>query len=153
MNALSSLCCAALTAVLFSPVQAQIRFQQEGDHIRVDIDGKPYTVFYLAPGGNKPYLYPLSTADGVVVTRHFPNEYFPGETKDHPHHRGLFFGHGEVNGSNFWATEPNINTPHKGRMQLEKVTELKGGKKSGTIRAVFNGQDSDGKTIMKETRT
>jgi len=30
---------------------------------------------------------------------------------------------------------------------------LKGGKKSGTIRAVFDGLDPSGKTIMKETRT
>src|SRR5436305_9830004 len=96
-----------LIAIAVWPVSAQVQFQRQGDEIHVQIDGKPYTTFYLAPGGNKPYIYPLSTADGVVVTRHFPMEEFPGETKDHPHHRGLFFAHGEINGYNFWATEPN----------------------------------------------
>ena len=38
------------------PLTAQVRFKQEPDRILVDIDGKPYTTFYLAPGGNKPYL-------------------------------------------------------------------------------------------------
>jgi hypothetical protein len=145
------------TAVMFAamilPLCAQVRFKQEPDRIQVEIDGKPYTTFYLAPDGNKPYVYPLSTADGVVVTRHFPMEQFPGETKDHPHHRGLFFAHGDINGYNFWATEPNMNNPKKGSMKLVKVTELKGGKKSGTIRATFDGLDPNGKAIMKETRT
>jgi hypothetical protein len=144
---------AAMFATVVLPLCADVQFKQQADRIEVQIDGKPYTTFYLAPGGNKPYVYPLSTATGVVVTRHFPMEEFPGETKDHPHHRGLFFSHGDINGINFWATEPNLNTPKKGSMKLEKVTELKGGKKSGTIRAVFDGQDPSGKTIMKETRT
>jgi hypothetical protein len=144
---------AVIFAAMILPLCAQVRFKQEPDRIQVEIDGKPYTTFYLAPDGNKPYVYPLSTADGVVVTRHFPMEQFPGETKDHPHHRGLFFAHGDINGYNFWATEPNMNNPKKGSMKLVKVTELKGGKKSGTIRATFDGLDPNGKAIMKETRT
>lgn len=121
--------------------------------ILVEIEGKPYTAFYLAPGGNKPYLYPLSTASGLVVTRHFPMESFPGETNDHPHHRGLFFSHGDINGINFWATEPGSTNPNQGRMQLVKITEMKGGAKEGTIQAVFKGLDPSGKPIMTETRT
>jgi hypothetical protein len=46
-----------------------------------------------------------------------------------------------------------MNNPKKGSMKLVKVTELKGGKKSGTIRAIFDGIDPSGKAIMKETRT
>src|ERR1017187_223377 len=142
---------AALTLAL--PLAAQVSFTQRADRVLVEIDGKPYTTFFLAPDGNKPYLYPLSTASGAVVTRHFPMEAFPGETNDHPHQRGLFFSHGDINGSNFWATEPGSNIPKMGRMVLKKVLEAKGGEKSGTIRAVFEGQDSDGKAIMTETRT
>ena len=153
MRTSSTLRAAAILTVALAPIYAQVKFKQEDGRIQVEIDGKPYTTFYLAPGGNKPYIWPLSTADGVVVTRHFPMEQFPGETKDHPHHRGLFFGHGEVNGYNFWATEPNTKNPKKGSMHLVKVAELKDGKKSGTIRAIFDGQDPSGKAIMRETRT
>ena len=144
--------CAVVLSAL--PLAAQVSFRREApDKIAVEIDGKPYTTFYLAPGGNKPYLWPLSTASGLVVTRHFPMEEFPGETHDHPHHRGLFFSHGDINGINFWATEPGTRSPKKGSMELKSVPEMKGGAKSGVIRAVFDGMDPQGKAIMTETRT
>jgi hypothetical protein len=138
---------------LAAPLGAQVRFVQDADHVRVEIDRKPYTTFFLAMSGNKPYLYPLSTADGTLVTRHFPMDTFPGETNDHPHQRGLFFSHGDINGSNFWATEPGSETAKMGRMLLKKVVDAKGGDKSGTVQVVFEGQDSAGKPIMTETRT
>jgi hypothetical protein len=119
----------------------------------VEIDGKPYTDYFLSADGNKPYVYPLRTASGILVTRHFPMEQFAGETQDHPHHRGMFFAHGDINGVNFWATEANIKTPNKGSMVLKKVVEAKGGAKSGTIKAVFDGLDPEGKPMMTETRT
>ena len=139
------------------PAAAQVKFQQSADRIQVEIDGKPYTTFYLAPDGNKPYVWPLSTASGLVVTRHFPMEEFAGETKDHPHHRGLFFSHGDINGINFWATEKGARVPAKGpkpgSMKLVKVLELKPGKKAGTIKAEFQGLDPSGKPMMNEIRT
>jgi len=140
-------------ALLALPLGAQVKFTQQTGRILIEIDGKPYTTFYLAPGGNKPYVYPLSTASGIVVTRHFPMEEFPGETKDHPHHRGMFFSHGDVNGYNFWATEPGTATGKEGRMALKKMAQAKDGTKSGTLSAVFDAQDPHGKPIMTETRT
>src|SRR5262245_16888400 len=143
----------SLAVLLSVPLCAQVKFTRGQDRISIEIDGKPYTAFFLSPDGNKPYAYPLSTASGVVVTRHFPMEDVPGETHDHPHHRGLFFGHADVNGYNFWATEPNINTPKKGSMRLKKVVETKDGAKSGTIAAVFDGLSPEGRPIKTETRT
>src|ERR1019366_242618 len=93
---------------------------QEKDRISVSIDGKPYTDFFLSADGNKPYVYPLRTASGVIVTRHFPMEKFSGETNDHLHHRGMFFSHGEINGYNFWATEPWDQKSEKGQHGSEE---------------------------------
>lgn len=132
---------------------AQVKFTQGKDRIAVEIDGKPYADFFLSADGNKPYVYPLRTASGILVTRHFPMEEFPGETKDHPHQRGMFFSHGEVNGYNFWATEASQKNPKRARMALKRVAEAKGGKKSGSVKAVFDGLDPQGKPIMTETRT
>ncbi len=156
-----------LVIALTLPLWAQVKFTQQTDRISVEIDGKPYTEFFLSADGNKPYVYPLRTASGVVVTRHFPMEDFAGETKDHPHHRGMFFSHGEINGYNFWATEAIPPRPagsskkgpsaafaaRRGSMKLQKVVQLKGGAKSGTIQAIFDGLDPQGKPIMTETRT
>jgi len=134
-------------------MSAQIKITKGGDRIAVEIDGKPYTDYFLSPDGNKPYLYPLRTASGIIVTRHFPMETVAGETHDHPHHRGMFFAHGDINGINFWATEPGTKAANKGSMVLKKIVEAKGGSKSGTIRAVFDGLDPEGKPMMTETRT
>lgn len=134
-------------------MNAQVKITRGTDRISVEIDGKPYTEYFLSADGNKPYVYPLRTASGVLVTRHYPMEEVAGETHDHPHHRGMFFAHGDVNGINFWATEPSIKAANKGSMVLKKVIEAKGGAKSGTIKAVFDGLDPDGKPMMTETRT
>jgi methane monooxygenase PmoA-like len=139
--------------LLALPLCAQVKITQGTGRISIEIDGKPYTDFFLAPDGNKPYVYPLRTASGIIVTRHFPMEKFPGETNDHPHHRGMFFSHGDINGINFWATEPSTRATNKGSMVLKKVLEAKGGKTSGTIKAVFDGLDPKGKPVMTETRT
>lgn len=134
-------------------LSAQVKMSRGVDHISVEIDGRPYTDYFLSPDGNKPYVYPLRTASGIIVTRHFPMDEVAGETHDHPHHRGMFFAHGDINGVNFWATEPNSKTPNKGSMALKRVIEAKGGAKSGTIKAVFDGLDPEGKPMMTETRT
>jgi len=139
--------------LLALPLGAQVRITPGTDRIAVEIDGQAYTDFFLAADGNKPYVYPLRTAGGVIVTRHYPMEEFPGEVRDHPHQRGLFFSHGEVNGYNFWATEPGTKSPKKARMALKKVVEARGGKSSGRIQAVFDGLDPQGQPIMTETRT
>jgi hypothetical protein len=65
----------------------------------------------------------------------------------------MFFAHGDVNGYNFWATEPSMKNPKKASMVLKKVVELKSGRKSGTIKAIFDGCHPSGKPIMTETRT
>ncbi len=137
---------------------AQVRFTQTSpDKIDVNINGKPYTTYYLAVGGQKPYLWPLSTADGIVVTRHFPMEQFPGETTDHPHHRGgLFFAHGDINGFDFWETEPvkpGATPRKKSSIKLIRIVKSSDGKESGTIEAIFQGIDPNGNPIMEETRT
>ncbi len=38
----------------------------------------------------------------MVLTRGFPVEEIAGESRDHRWHRGLFFGHGDIQGIDFW---------------------------------------------------
>jgi hypothetical protein len=81
-------------------------------------------------------------------------ETIEGESKDHPHHRGLWFTHGEVNGIDFWANEESQKGVNgkKGRVIIKKVGDLKSGKKSGSIDATFDWVDSQGKALLQETR-
>jgi len=154
----------ALVAVLSLctavPTSAQVKITQGAEQISVDIDGKPFTVFYI--GGkdlNRPYLHPIRASSGKIVNRSFPAGQLPGETTDHPHHAGLFYGHGDVNGFNYWAiqnvpTKPYTAKPDltMGRIVLSKVVSVKSGKDSGTVDVVLNWLKPDGKPLLTETR-
>jgi hypothetical protein len=143
----------AAAVLLVAPTApAQVKFDKLDGRIAITIDGKPFGDYYLAADGNKPYVYPLRTASGLIVTRHFPMEKFPGETTDHPHQRGMFFAHGDVSGLNFWATEPGSPSAKKASMRLKELSQVKGGKKSGAIKAIFEGLNAQATPVMRETR-
>jgi hypothetical protein len=74
----------------------------EKDFVEIAVGGKPATRFYSGAKWDKPFLYPLKTASGVVISRGWPIEPREGETNDHVWHRGVWYGHGIINGADFW---------------------------------------------------
>ena len=138
------------------PICAQVKITPHGgSSISVEIDGKPFTEFFIGNenGALKPYLHPLRSASGKVVTRGYPMiPDVPGEVHDHPHHRGMWFTHGDVNGLDFWAPEVAKDKSKRGIVVLEKVEKASGGKKSGEIVATFNWKTPDGRTLLTESR-
>ncbi|HJY05099.1 MAG TPA: DUF6807 family protein, partial [Bryobacteraceae bacterium] len=132
---------------------AQVNLKFSGDHVAVTIGGAPFTDFYTGAAYPKPFLSPLRSASGLIVTRAFPMQTIPGESHDHPHHRGLFIGYGEINGINFWANETSNSGENKGRIVIRNIEKLKGGNKSGTVRALFEWHDPGGANLMNEDRT
>jgi hypothetical protein len=140
---------AAATAL----ASAQVKVTPEADRVRVEIDGKPFTDFILRGGeAMKPYLHPLRSASGKIVTRHFPMEMVEGEPKDHPHQRGLWFAHDSVNGFDFWNNEANYTTAIRGRINVDKIASAKGGKKTGSIAANMSWIDPHGVKLLDESR-
>jgi hypothetical protein len=132
------------------PLCADVKVTNEKGRVTVDIDGQPFTTLYYGEEVMKPYLHPLRSASGKIVTRQYPMENVEGETRDHPHHQGLWFNHGDVNGFDFWgAVRPG---PKSGRIVVDKITKAKGGK-TGTIGFEARWVDPNGKTLLKETRT
>lgn len=150
---------AAAAFCLAWPAAAQVAFQNiGGDHISVTINGEPFTDFHIGQNDSKPFLAPLRTANGLIVTRHYPQEMVEGETRDHPHHRGFFVGYGDVNGVNFWETEPNSKTSGdnpqvKGTLKVKSLGALKPGKKSGSIQAVIEWASPEKGAVLEEDRT
>ncbi len=139
--------------VVALPLAAQVSFQKEANQITVDIDGRPFTALVTSAEERKPYLNPLRTASGKVVTRRWPmDSSVAGEPKDHPHHRGLWFNHGDVNGIDFWGSDPALKNDKKARIAVEKITAVKGGKKKGTIGGVFQWLNLDGSPLLTEDR-
>lgn len=69
----------------------------------VFIDGVYFTSYLYADSIlRKPVLFPIHAANGERITRGFPINPQPEERIDHPHHYGLWFNHGDVNGVDYW---------------------------------------------------
>lgn len=135
------------------PALAQVQLRQAPDRVEVFIDGQAFTTFFMGPETTKPYLHPLRSASGRIVTRYYPMEVREGERRDHPHQRGLWFSHGDVNGYDYWANEVNQKRPNKGRIVLEKVLGVHSGEKQGTLEVSLHWLDPAGKPIVREQRT
>ena len=136
--------------LLLSSASAEIAFQQHSDRIEVLSDGKPLTTLYFGPEAAKPYLHPLRAADGAIVSRQYPmRDDVPGEAHDHPHHRGMWFSHGDVNGFDFWANERDQEPQSKkGRIVLKGVHKAG----DGLIRADFEWRSPDGELLLTDDR-
>jgi len=93
---------AALSLLLAACASAQTRFVEGPQRVDVYVNGKAFTTFHYEDHWDKPFLHPLRTWSGVEVTRGYPVAPREGETRDHEWHRGLWFGHGDVNGVDFW---------------------------------------------------
>jgi hypothetical protein len=94
MLLLFALLCAALPA-------ANLRIQSEAGRIDLLEGDKLVTSFHYEAKWDKPFLYPLKTPSGLVISRGFPVEQIAGESNDHPFHRGIWYG-GELEGGDFW---------------------------------------------------
>jgi hypothetical protein len=75
-----------------------------------------------------------------------------GESHDHPHHRGLWFAHGDVSGVNYWACDSKPQPKSAGSITLVKVNRVQSGKAKGEIDATFHWNKPDGKPQLTETR-
>lgn len=141
---------------------AKVSLTRQDDRIKVAIGGKPFTTYHFDPHTAKAYLQPLRDAQGVIVTRGFPigDIIPPGHQHDHglePHQRPLYFGHGDIDGYDFWGEEvfrkyygPNDKSRY-GRMVLRKIDRMESGAASGTILATFD-LVGDGKPFAEETQ-
>lgn len=136
---------------------SKVKMVKADDKQKVDviIDGKLFTSYQYPKNLEKPFLSPIYAANGSVITRGFPLEARKGERVDHPHHIGLWFNHGNVNGLDFWNNSSAIPEGKKdayGHIVVTSVDKVKGGK-TGTIEVTSDWKDNKGNTILVEKTT
>lgn len=137
-----------------SIARAQVGLATVGaDHITISIHNQPYSEFYIGSGYPKPFLAPLRSATGSIVTRGFPMESIKGESTDHPHHRGLFLGYGSISGINFWENEFSYTTANRGKIVTRHIDDVTPGKKSGSVTVTFDWRDPGDATMLEERRS
>src|SRR6266403_4088214 len=122
---------------------------------RVDviIDEKPFTAYIWPEKLAKPVLYPLRSAKGTLVTRGYPLEPRPGERVDHPHHVGLWFNYGNVNGFDFWNNSEAIkreDAAKMGNIRHRVITLAKGGPDQGELAIEADWITGKEQLILKE---
>lgn len=123
--------------------------------VEVFVDGQPFTAYIYPPEQKKPVLYPIRTAKGTLVTRGFPFETRPGERVDHPHHIGLWFNYGDVNGTDFWNNSDAIKPdgrPKMGTIVHKAITAVRSGADKGELEVDLDWVLADGKgpVVLKE---
>lgn len=154
--------CVSLLAIgigLFSVSIAQkaetvkIIKEKNENKINVFIGKKLFTSFLYPDTLEKPVLYPLYTSNGTMVARGFPIYPQPGDPTDHPHHLGLWFNHGSVNGLDFWNNSFDIPVEKKhlyGWIKTDRIIKTANGTKGIlSYHANWNNQKND--VLLEET--
>ncbi len=140
------------------PSTSSVRLVANEAAHRVDvlIDGQPFTSYVWPDSVKKPVLYPIRTAKGTIVTRGYPLDPRPGERVDHPHHVGLWFNYGDVNGLDFWNNSEAIKPAERGKYGTIRHTiikRIKNGKTEGQLEVGMDWLGPDGVPILREQTT
>ena len=72
---------------------------------------------------------------------------------DHPHHVGLWFNHGDVNGLDFWNNSDAIPADRKDKMGTivhQKIVDAKSGAGQGELTVESEWHKPDGSTLLRE---
>jgi hypothetical protein len=143
--------------LLVATASAQSRVEvvpnEAARRVDVTVDGKPFTSYVWPTTLKKPVLYPLRSARGTLVTRGYPLDPRGGERVDHPHHVGLWFNHGDVNGLDFWNNSDEITGPRAAKMGTivhRKIVAAKGGQGQGELTVESEWQKPDGAVLLRE---
>jgi hypothetical protein len=147
----------AVAGTLPSAQERGVKVVREEAKQRVDVlvDGQPFTSYIYSETMKKPVLFPIRTAKGRFVTRGYPLEPRGIERVDHPHHIGLWFNYGDVNGADFWNNSDAIKSEDRAKMGTivhKAIAAVRSGADKGELET-----DSDwvlangtGKVALKE---
>ena len=128
---------------------------KNANRVDVTIDGKPFTAYIYPDVLKKPVLYPIQTADGDFITRGWPMDPRPGERVDHPHHVGMWFNYGDVNGHDFWnnSNEVEGHAGPFGTIKHKQVVRTASGNDKGELEVICEWQKPGGTIMLRENTT
>jgi hypothetical protein len=112
--------------------------------IEVRISGTEF-FDYLPDASPRPYVDALFTADGIRVTRDIATA--PEDSDDHAHHKGVWWGHRDVNGADVWTEFP-------GHGSIVSLASPQTDSSDGRSRIVHETRwlDADGSPLLDDIR-
>ena len=137
-----------------SKEKVEFKKNESEKKVEVFVDGKFFTAYLYPDDMEKQVLYPIYSASGKFITRGFPLDPRPYERTDHPHHVGLWFNFGDVNGLDFWnnsfAIKPE-DKPKYGTIKFDKIVSTND--KKGELVTDAKWEDNDGNILLNEETT
>jgi len=135
-------------------IQAQnVQFKQvvKDKKVEVFVDNKFFTAYIYPDNMEKQSLYPIISSSGKIITRGFPIQPRPFERTDHPHHVGMWFNFGDVNGLDFWNNSFAIapaDKPKYGKIAFNKIISVNS--KLGRLVVSAHWINNDKKVLLEE---
>jgi len=131
---------------------AEVSVERHAERAVVQIDGELFAEYRTL--GHQPVIWPIIGPTGEPMTRSYPlGPLLESEMGDHPHHRSLWFTHGDVNGMDFWvdpkakqADSPKNEILHRKFVKIES-------KDRQAVIVTQNDWTSDGRKICEDERT
>ena len=131
----------------------RVQLIEKTDRVDVMIDGSLFTSYLHSDTMEKPVLYPIAAPGGAMVTRGFPRDPRPGERVDHPHHVGMWFNYGDVNGLDFWNNSDAIPADQKdkyGAIRHVSVDNTEEDQDAGTLQVTNEWLVPTGEALLRE---
>lgn len=134
-----------------------VRFDAKPNQNKVEVyfDDDLFTAYIYPEQIMKPVLWPVRTSDGTAITRNFPLEKAPGERTDHPHHVGIWFNYGDVNGIDYWNNSEAIPSEKKnryGEIRHQEIISMNASGNRGELVVKSEWIDTSGGVLDETTR-
>lgn len=141
------------TTFIFAQPKVSLVPKPSEKKIDVLIDGKLFTSYIYPNTIKKPVLWPVISAGGNQLTRQYPLKQAAGERTDHPHHVGIWFNYGDVNGLDFWNNSDAIkaeDAPKYGTIYHEALESARVIDGVGRLMTTCAWKDHQGNKLLKE---
>ncbi|MEZ6093311.1 MAG: PmoA family protein [Pirellulaceae bacterium] len=90
------------SSVTFAQESANVQIQETESGVDVTVD-ETHFISLDTKTYRKPIWFPVHAAGQIPMTRSRPMLETAGEANDHPHHKSIWFAHGDVDGIDFWT--------------------------------------------------
>ena len=126
-----------------------ISVKRVGADVEVRVGADLFARYDATTGPNKPYFHPIFAPGQKMVVRGWPVARSEvDQTQDHPHHRGLWFTHGSVDGVDYWSEGART-----GRTVPASYSDLVSGPVYGGFTAKTEWRAPDGAKVAEDVRT
>src|SRR3954469_16045393 len=127
-----------------------ITIAQGDGKLEVTIGGAPFTTYRFAqaadaPEWRCPYFFPVLSSEGVELTADRCRETAGQAKREHPWHRSLWVGHGDINGLDHWS--------HRKDGKLQRHTGFTSVGSDNFVEILTWDGDAAAKSVLNEVRT